>query len=124
MDCPCGQPLAFCQETKMIATLTCASGHRLYLFARDDGTWETQGQRRERLARMRVCEDCGRDFVFVRQLTPTPTPRRFCNACGRRHVREANKDKQRVRDRFARTPNRNGSRWNMTFLPSPARRKQ
>lgn len=66
----------------MIASAVCASGHRLYVFKREDtGAWETQADRRERLRGTLVCAECKNAFEIPIRPVTYKNERLYCNRC-------------------------------------------
>lgn len=65
MNCEkCGAEMSgWSKDEPGVRSAVCTSGHRIYLYLRDDGEWETAEQK---MARMRVeviCQDCKRPHV-------------------------------------------------------------
>lgn len=93
IKCICGYGLRFEVETCGVISGWCPSGHRLYLFRLDDGSWETSGARRRRMALERVCEECGQDFTIPAKEYSKSNPQRFCVPCMRRKNRGRNPER-------------------------------
>ena len=65
MNCHCGGLITEVQvEDETTVSAVCHLGHREYLFLREDGTFETQADRKKRLNRYRVCEECEKEYML------------------------------------------------------------
>lgn len=91
-------------EDLTTAKITCPVHGSSYLFRRENGQWETEVERRERLKLVRVCEDCDKEYTLATKQYQANTARQFCNACAER--RQLNSQRTYDREKTANVVHR------------------
>lgn len=79
MSCPkCGAPTERRIECPGVLSVVCICGHRTTYYKRDNGEWESEIQRRERMKVTVVCSDCHKEFDIP---CPSAVDRKVCPTC-------------------------------------------
>ncbi len=110
LKCKCGAPATLAIEDETTASIHCPRGHRVYLFKRENGKWETQMQRQRRLNKYRVCGQCEAEYILSDHVTPYYAEAfpDLCTECIKPHI----KGRQFVHHLKLKIANNNpGSPW-------------
>jgi hypothetical protein len=87
---------------EITAEIVCHVHGTSYLFRREDGQWETQEEKRERLKLVRVCEACENEFQISAPRFGSRDSYHYCPTCSLELGRQCARDRYQKRAKAPR----------------------